>query len=122
MVRPHLPAVPHSVPLLICLPFLQVFFWQGIFLILAQPEDCYDPPALPVIHQLNTIDAALERFTVFGSMPGLIGAEDVSNLAEQLRLASNFRFKKTILLKNRICSLDVLLHGEGSRSITAVGS
>src|SRR6266850_469603 len=72
------------------------FLGERIVGTLLVPEDADDPPALAIVDQLETVDAAGEgRLT--GSAAGLVAAEDVGNVAKRLDAADDRTLEKAML-------------------------
>jgi hypothetical protein len=65
------------------------------------PEDCHDPPALSVAHQLNAVDATKIWLLIAWTVASFVRAEDVSNLPEGLCSARYLFFKEALLLEER---------------------
>lgn len=68
------------------LTILQILLRHWMLLVFALPEDCYHPPATAVVHQLNTIYAALKWLRIARGVPRFVGAESVNDLAKLFRL------------------------------------
>jgi hypothetical protein len=96
--------------------FFQILLRQWILFIFTLPEDCHNPPTSAVVHQLNTVDATGKGF-LFGLVARFIGAERMHNLAERLRLARDFGFKKALLLQVWTTRHDVIIDGQNTCAV-----
>lgn len=90
-----------------------------MLVVLALPKDCYHPPTSAIVHQLDAVDAALKWFRIAGSVPRLVSAENVNDLAKLFRLSCSFAFVETFFLKKTASSFHVLIHGQDPRTVTA---
>src|SRR5207248_42426 len=81
------------------IPTSQIFRRQRILVVLSLPEHGHDPPTLPIVHQLNAVDAARERLGIVSFVTRLVSAEDVRNVAELLKPSRDFAFEKSVLLQ-----------------------
>src|SRR6266496_345092 len=98
---------------------LEVFLWQRIFFVLTLPENCYHPPAISVVHQLETIDAALKGFRVTGRMTRLISAEHMRDLAKVFHFPRGLFFVEPLLFKTRFRSRDVIIDTKCASTIAS---
>src|SRR5260370_11936514 len=113
MFRPRSNA--HS---LACKLLFEVPLRQRILFVLTLPEDCHHPPAISVVHQLNTIDPSLKRFRVARCVARFVGTENVRNLAKRFQLSCNLLFIETLFIKERFRSGDVVIDAQSTRTIT----
>src|SRR5687768_17217661 len=89
---------------------LEVFRRQRTFFVFTLPEYCQNPPALPVVHQLNAVNPAGEWLCIGGRVLRIVCAENVGYLSELFRDARDFPFKKTFFFKEWRVARNVLLH------------
>src|SRR6266478_5723598 len=74
------------------------------------PKNAYDPPALAIVRELKTVDAAGDRRFPDGA-PGFVAAKDMGDVAKGLDAADDRTFKKTMLGKVTAGAGDILLDG-----------
>lgn len=78
--------------------------------LLALPQKGNDPPSGAVIHELQRVDAAIERLLVLGVVLRFVGAEHVGHAAKGVNVATNLPFEEAFLLHDRGGLLDVIVH------------
>src|SRR6267378_3681953 len=86
------------------------FLGQRIIGTLFVPEDADNPPALAIVGQLETVDAAGEgRFT--GGAAGFVATEDLGDVAKRLHAAHDRAFEKTVLCEIAAGARYISFHG-----------
>src|SRR5678815_1591628 len=80
------------------------------------PEDRHDPPPRAVVHELDAVDAAGERLRILLGVARFVGAEELRDVSERIRLAADLAFEEAILLEVRAGTSDVPFDVEHSRN------
>src|SRR5581483_2474014 len=96
-----------SQPLLVPNRF-QIFTGNHISFTLGVPQNAQHPPASAIVDQLKTVDAALERLSIFG-VPRGVSAPHVRHRAIGFAATPDLVLEKTFLVEVGLSKLDVTI-------------
>jgi hypothetical protein len=78
------------------------------------PQDAEDPPAGPVVEELDAVDAAGEELFV-GGVARFVAAEDLRDVAEFLDAVDDGGFEEAVSIEVGSGEMNVVVNGEESR-------